>query len=72
MPKLQPDEKDPYVTEFRVEKYVPPYLQGERANQRPWNIAIQQKNIPADGSKFIVSFEVHSNAQNVKVVLYHG
>lgn len=72
MPKLQTDAQDPYVTEFRVEKYIPPYLQGELANQRPTNIAIPNKTIQPDGSQFVVSFNVNPNAQGCKVVLYHG
>jgi hypothetical protein len=71
MPKLQPDAANPYVTDFRVENYVPPYLQGERANQRPVNIVLSTKEV-APGGQFDISFEVHPNAQKVEVVLYHG
>ncbi|KAE8444817.1 hypothetical protein EG329_014171 [Mollisiaceae sp. DMI_Dod_QoI] len=71
MPMLQPDAQDPYVTEFRVENYVPPYLQGDNANRRPTNIAIPQ-NIDANGSPFVISFNAPARAQGVKVVLYHG
>lgn len=35
MPQSKPDAANPYVTEWRVENYVPPYLQGDKANQRP-------------------------------------
>ncbi|CZR63858.1 related to glyoxal oxidase precursor [Phialocephala subalpina] len=72
MPKLQTDAQDPYVTEFRVEQYIPPYLQGELANQRPTNIAIPNKTIQPNGGQFVVSFNVHPNAQGCTVVLYHG
>jgi hypothetical protein len=71
MPKLQPDAVDPFVTEFRVESYVPPYLQGERANQRPTNIVLSSQTV-APGGQFDVSFQVHPNALKVDVVLYHG
>lgn len=72
MPKEQTDAQDPYVTEFRVERYIPPYLQGELANQRPINIAISDKTIQPNSSQFAVSFNVHPNAQGCTVVLYHG
>jgi hypothetical protein len=72
MPKLTPDAQDHFVTDFRVEQYVPPYLQGENANRRPTNIVISSHVINADGSKFDVTCNAPANAQKVKVVLYHG
>jgi hypothetical protein len=69
---LQPDTNDPYVTEFRVENYVPPYLQGENANRRPTNVQLSGAIVNADGTVFMLSFTIHPNAQAVKVVLYHG
>jgi hypothetical protein len=69
---LQPDVNDPYVTEFRVENYVPPYLQGDNANRRPTNVQLSSTTINADGSVFLCSFTAPLNAQTVKFVLHHG
>jgi hypothetical protein len=71
MPILQPDAANPFVTDFRVENYVPPYLQGERANQRPTNIVLSSKAV-TPGGQFDLSFQVLPNSQKVEVVLYHG
>ncbi|TVY58153.1 Aldehyde oxidase GLOX1 [Lachnellula cervina] len=72
MPILTPDAQNPFVTEFRVEQYVPPYLQGENANRRPTNINISSHAIKADGGMFDVTFNAPANAKKVQVVLYHG
>ena len=72
MPMLEPDANNPYVTEFRVEKYVPPYLQGDNANRRPSNVQLSSTAINADGTVFLCSFTAPANAQKVEVVLYHG
>ncbi|RKF55475.1 Aldehyde oxidase GLOX [Erysiphe neolycopersici] len=72
MPKTQPDINDPYVTEYRVEKYIPPYLQGANANKRPTNLVFSSKNVQSNGSEFKLSFDVPAGTQNVKIALYHG
>jgi len=72
MPKLTPDAQNPYVTEFRVETYVPPYLQGANANRRPTDIVISSHAIKTGGGNFAITFTAPANAQKVKVVLYHG
>jgi hypothetical protein len=72
MPVLEPNGDHPYITDFRVEVFVPPYLQGGNAKRRPANIVISNKNITADGSVFTASFNCSPGAQAVKVVLYHG
>jgi len=72
MPVLQVSAENPYITEFRVENYVPPYLQGDRANQRPTDIVLSSTTITANGGKFTISFQIVPNAQTVEVVLYHG
>jgi hypothetical protein len=72
MPVLTADAANPYVTEFRVENYVPPYLQGERANQRPTSIVLSSTTVVANGGQFTISFQCQTNAQSVEVVLYHG
>ncbi|RDW61559.1 hypothetical protein BP5796_11451 [Coleophoma crateriformis] len=71
-PVLTPDASNPYVTEFRVENYVPPYLQGDNANRRPTNVKISSLSLAADGSTFTVSFGAPAGNKAVKVVLYHG
>ncbi|KAG9231250.1 carbohydrate-binding module family 18 protein [Amylocarpus encephaloides] len=72
MPKLKADAANPYGTEFRVEKYTPPYLQGNNANKRPTNIAISSLAVKANGSKFTITFTAPANAKAAKVSLYHG
>jgi hypothetical protein len=71
MPKLTPDAKDPYVTDFRVEKYTPPYLQGDKANKRPTNVVLSTLAVKT-GGQFKVTFTAVANAKTVKVMLYHG
>jgi hypothetical protein len=72
MPVLQPDAQNPFVTEFRVENYVPPYLQGDNVNRRPTDIVLTSKTLTADGSTFEVGFVAPQGSQKVSVVLYHG
>ncbi|RAL58849.1 hypothetical protein DID88_009158 [Monilinia fructigena] len=72
MPKLQPDAADPYVTEFRVENYVPPYLRGDNANKRPTNVKLSSGSFKADGSTLTVTFNCPAGAKAVTVTLYHG
>jgi hypothetical protein len=81
MPMLQPDQRNPYVTEFRVERYTPPYLSGEKAGLRPKNVVLADLDGPKKtatlviipgGATFQVTFELPSVAvQDVKVVLYY-
>ncbi|KAL7274155.1 hypothetical protein RUND412_002955 [Rhizina undulata] len=73
MPILTPPSATlPYITEFRVERFTPPYLQGNNANLRPTNVVIPTKSLPADGSLFTFTFDVPTTAQDLKIVLYHG
>ncbi|CCU77579.1 unnamed protein product [Blumeria hordei] len=72
MPKLQPDAADPYVTEYRVEKYIPPYLQGSNALRRPSKIELSTRNIRADGKLFSINFTVPKGTTRAQVALYHG
>lgn len=62
-----------YITEFRVERYTPPYLSGDNANRRPTSITTSSSSLAANGNTFTVTFV----APNVKftsasVVLYYG
>ncbi|MCJ1480434.1 hypothetical protein MMC06_000589 [Schaereria dolodes] len=77
----QPPSED-YVTEFRVEIYTPPYLQGGRADLRPTDVRVSSARLVADGGTFNVTFTPAASASasasagiemgDVSVVLYHG
>jgi hypothetical protein len=71
-PILKPTTANPYVTEFRVEIYTPPYLSGNNANKRPTNIALSSKSLQANSQTFNIQLNVPAGAKNVKVSLYHG
>lgn len=71
-PILTPSAKNPYVTEFRVENYVPPYLQGTNANKRPTGMVLSSKKLTPNGSKFTITFTAPTGAKAVSVSLYHG
>ncbi|KAI4722115.1 galactose oxidase [Aureobasidium sp. EXF-10727] len=71
-PILKPTTQDPYVTEFRVEIYTPPYLAGDNANKRPTNMTLSSTSLQANSQTFNVDFEVPVGAKEVKVSLYHG
>lgn len=75
MPMLAPipnqiPSKD-FVTEFRVENYIPPYLQGHRANRRPANVVLATASLTV-GSTFGLTFTAPQGNMAVQVVLYHG
>jgi hypothetical protein len=72
MPMLTPDANNPYVTEFRVERYTPPYLSGANANLRPTNVVLSSKALTANGSTFKITFTAFTTSKAVKVALYHG
>lgn len=67
-PVLVPTNSTPFVTEFRVEIYTPPYLQGANAYRRPGDISVQ---IQPDRS-IIITFSAPVSAKAVKISLYHG
>lgn len=71
MPVQTVTPKAPYITEFRVERYTPPYLSGANANRRPTNIVIPVKTLQAD-QIFEVRFNAPTGAKDVKIVLYYG
>ncbi|KAI9689162.1 MAG: hypothetical protein M1822_000900 [Bathelium mastoideum] len=70
MPILQPSAQNPYVTEFRVEIYTPPYLSGDNANNRPTGVTLSTTALHADSSTFTITFNVPAGAQSVQVALY--
>lgn len=71
MPVLVATTNDPYPTEFRVERYTPPYLQGANANKRPTAVTLSSKSL-APASTFKVTFTAPTGNKKVSVVLYHG
>ena len=70
VPNQVPSED--YVTEFRVEIYTPPYLQGANANRRPTNVVLSSKTLVANGSQFTITFNCPAGAKAVTIALYHG
>ena len=70
VPNKTPSED--FVTEFRIEIYTPPYLQGARANRRPTAVRLSSKVLHANGSGFTISFNAPSGAEGAQVALYHG
>jgi hypothetical protein len=74
-PVLQSSPTIPYISEFRVERYTPPYLSGAKAHQRPTNIALSTTAIAVGTNSLRISFGMPSSAtaaSSVKVVLHHG
>lgn len=72
VPVLQANGESIYITDFRVEIYTPPYLAGVNATKRPTEVSLPVKVLPANGSKFNISFTVPLATKAVTVVLMHG
>lgn len=71
-PILTPDAANPYVTEFRVEIYTPPYLSGANATKRPTDVVLSSTDLTANAQTFTVTFTVPAGASAAKIALYHG
>lgn len=71
-PILEPSAANPYVTEFRVEIYTPPYLQGDNANKRPTDVVLSSTTLKANAETFTIKLNVPEGAKAAKVALYHG
>lgn len=71
MPVLTPRAGAPYATEFRVERYTPPYLSGANANRRPTNIVLSKKTF-APNELYNITFNAPTGSKDVRVILYHG
>ncbi|KAK2742947.1 hypothetical protein FQN57_005077 [Myotisia sp. PD_48] len=74
-PVLVPNPNDPmaaYVTEFRVEIYTPHYLMDGNENRRPFDVSISSRYLSANGRRFTITFNIHENAESLRVALYHG
>lgn len=60
-----------FPTEFRVERYTPPYLLGAKAELRPMNIRIQSVEDIRSKQAFRISFDkVQANSGEPKFYLY--
>lgn len=71
MPVLEVSADNPYITEFRVERYTPPYLQGDNANLRPSNVVLSTNTL-SPTQTFTVTFIAPAGNENASIVLYHG
>jgi len=71
MPVLESFRGDRFATEFRVERYTPPYLSGKRANSRPANVVLSKLELFAQ-SNLVIDFDCAQDASSLKVALYHG
>jgi len=69
VPNKTPSED--YVTEFRVEKYIPPYLSGSNANKRPTNVALVSKSWNL-ATNYGITFNSLAAAKTMKVMMYQG
>jgi hypothetical protein len=70
-PILTPTAQNPYVTEFRVEVYTPPYLTQNAV--RPTDVKLSSTSLAAAASStFTVTFTVPATAKGCKIALYHG
>lgn len=69
-PILTPSEKNPYITDFRIEIYTPPYLQDNP--ERPSDVRLSSKTLKANGEKFTIDFTAPLGSKDVKVSLYYG
>lgn len=77
MPVLTPSAAAPYITDFRVERYTPPYLSGANANRRPSISYIQVRTWSINATftvklNFSVPTGVTVTNDNIRIVLYHG
>ena len=77
-PILEPSAYSPYVTEFRVERYTPPYLSGDKVQLRPINVVLDSRSsdttlqISPGGSTFEIRFDLpNTSVSGVKIVLYY-
>lgn len=61
-----------FLSDFRVEKFTPPYLIGANQALRPTAMILSRKSLVANGSTFTVTFNVPITGKAVKVALYYG
>ncbi|QSS64055.1 glyoxal oxidase [Histoplasma capsulatum] len=61
-----------FATEFRVEIYTPHYLLDGRDKFRPYDVELPNKHLLVDSEPFMVGFKLHTEPNDLRVVLYHG
>ncbi|KAK5940275.1 hypothetical protein PMZ80_007695 [Knufia obscura] len=61
-----------FPTEFRIERYTPSYLLGDKAKRRPTSISMEKKTLTPGKTVSSISFRSPSKPKDVKVLLYHG
>ena len=71
-PVLKKSKANPFITEFRIEIYTPPYLSGRNAKKRPTSVKLDTDELKADGSSFDLNVKVPTSAKQLEVVLYNG
>ncbi|KAK3702132.1 hypothetical protein LTR37_015107 [Vermiconidia calcicola] len=72
MPVQEASASSPFITDFRVEIYTPPYLSGANGNRRPTGVMLSTISLSANSETFTVTFTAPDDAQAVKIALYHG
>lgn len=72
MPVLTPKPGAPYITDFSVEIFTPPYLMDGKAAKRPTALTISNKKWVANGSVYTISFNVPTTTKAIKIALYYG
>lgn len=69
-PHEMPIRDGQFPTEFRIERFTPPYLTGANANKRPTNVVVPTTIAP-NGGTFNIDFVAPDGAQELKVSLYY-
>lgn len=72
MPIREASKQYPHPTEFRVERYTPPYLSGSNASRRPYDITLSETNLQVNSSTLEISFAALPAAKKLQIALYHG
>jgi hypothetical protein len=72
-----PVQTAPFITDFTVERYTPPYLSGTNASRRPTisNISVRTWTVNATFTAkigFNIPSGVTATNDNIRIVLYHG
>ncbi|KIY00122.1 uncharacterized protein Z520_03807 [Fonsecaea multimorphosa CBS 102226] len=60
-----------FPTEFRIEIWTPPYLRGDKASQRPKDIALSTYTL-ANGTRFSIEFSTEKQVDTLEMILYSG
>jgi len=61
-----------FPTEFRIERYTPSYLFGDKTKRRPTSITIEKKVFVPGKTISSISFRSPSKPSDVNLLLYHG